>query len=875
MMKFLLSPLLFLTAAFHATGAVYGSWAQDAAPAASPAVIRLMQIPESELLRLLPNRSGIFFVMCPTPNCGNGQGSAFSWNPDEPEVLTCDFCRQKFPSQQYPENGITKVQPPSGKILQEPYHQAQDGRRYYFSAGIASRKATVFATAALWMARHYYRTGDESYARRAALILCGLARNFPDFAFKYDFPAHPVTWYTGVPADKELMPDHRTSRWSWWAYTDIPVDLILTFDLIRHSRSYPQVLTEQKLSEEKDILQGFFFAACDAPLRYPERYHNMSPRLWRDLVIAGRICGKDDYVETAIQRAQQFAKAGFYFDGFWKEATVSYHAQAVLYLSRVADALEGYRGKAAREFLPALPAASQRLQQFRYPDGRRLPLSDTWVTPKRAGSGYAQSSFLSPGLRYAALCGRLVPEQTQLHLSFPAKIGHRHYDLLGMTLFSHHREMLSDIGYTHTRMACWTIQSAAHNLVVVDGCNQQETPDVFGNLLYMDIASPAIQVISVDGRRAYPELGQYRRTLFLIRRMNGTYCCVDFFEAGPGGKIYDYFLHGSADVDETITIGSDHGPGQAQTDDLMPPEERASWRMPENEQDRANLNRPYWGYGFLQNQKRIALPRNATFGYASFKPDQQDACTVFFPLASDLEIWQGDNPSVRRARENNALSDKFRRNHLVLRRRISTAPACFTTVLLPSGQAQDVQLLRTPQAGILQLRFPEGEYWIFHHQQQDAQMGNAVASGEYGCLFFTPDDQLQSLYLVNGRLQTATRQIRHTPFPRTTITTASGEEMKYHPPFSGYDATGAPADFVCVKHADGRRLGYLLSQPLRSCPQGTLMGNWGFQVDPKRKILMFQQLPGWEWPLEKVSLEFFRRAVVGWPASSPVEPQKE
>lgn len=848
-MKSLLTLMLAVTAAALAA-AVYGGIGETDVAKLKSEVAEVMAMSEPELDRQLPARSGIFFVMCPTPGCGNAQGSSFGWSPAEPGVIRCDYCRKKFPSADCPENHTAEVRPPSGKVLKEPYYLAPDGRKYYFSAGASYRKGQYFAAAAYRLSRLYHLTGDEAYARRAALILTGIARNYPDFAFKFDFPAKEVIWYRGLPGKAELAPDHRTSRWSWWAYTDIPVELVLSYDLIRDSRGFKTVLAERKLDERKEVVENFFAEASNATLRYPERFHNMSGRFWRDLAITGRVCDKENYVNYAILNGNRYLNNSFYFDGFWKEAAVSYHAQSVLFLSRAAEAIDGYRGKSAAEHFPMLAEAQTVLGRFQYPDGRRLPLSDTWVKPLRQGGGHEAASFLSPALGYAALCGDLAPGQTQLHLAFTPKVGHRHFDTLGITLFADDREMLSDVGYTHTRMSCYVLQSAAHNLVVADFANQRDAADASGDLLYMDVADPDTKVISVDGRRAYPALGVYRRTLFLLKRPDGTFFAIDFFEAGPGAANLDYFLHGSADVDETLDLNAKAVPA-----DLIPAAERARFRMPDNEQQRSAITTPYNAYGFLKETARVEFAPGAEFGRAAFRADGLAPLAVLWPLDRTGEVWTGRAPSVRRAGEDNQTVLKYFRNFLVLRKKGGGAPAHFAVVLAPGKVGEAVSAVRSPSPGVLTISLQEGDYWVFHRRGEPLSVGGLSFRGEYGCVRLTPERKLRGYFIVNGALQGDGEDFVHAPVAPGLLATVAGNTLGYR---SATEPGADLAPFVRLRHRDGAVYGYLVKK--HDAAGGRVEGETRFGLEEgPGDTFFFRHLPQTRWRRGDVTVECFRR----------------
>ena len=63
---------------------VFKKWVKDDINNLKKQVAPVMKMTDSRLSELLPRQSGIFFVICPTPGCGNPQGSAFDWTPEKP-----------------------------------------------------------------------------------------------------------------------------------------------------------------------------------------------------------------------------------------------------------------------------------------------------------------------------------------------------------------------------------------------------------------------------------------------------------------------------------------------------------------------------------------------------------------------------------------------------------------------------------------------------------------------------------------------------------------------------------------------------------------------------------------------------------------------
>jgi hypothetical protein len=127
-------------------------------------------------------------------------------------------------------------------------------------------------------------------------------------------------------------------------------------------------------------------------------------------------------------------------------------------------------------------------------------------------------------------------------------------DSAGIILFAFGKELLSDIGYTHTRYRNWTINSASHNMVVVDQRSQPleyNNATMTGNVLFFEDSHPRVRVVDLDAQPAYPHCAVYRRRLAHVHVAEGRDYLVDWFDI-EGGAVHDYFLHGSADEEGVL-----------------------------------------------------------------------------------------------------------------------------------------------------------------------------------------------------------------------------------------------------------------------------------------------------------------------------------
>ena len=99
--------------------------------------------------------------------------------------------------------------------------------------------------------------------------------------------------------------------------------------------------------------------------------------------------------------------------------------------------------------------------------------------------------------------------------------------------------MLSDMGYTHTKMYQFNLTTPAHNMVCVDFANHyfRDRQKGKGSIEYMDTANPRVQIIAVNAPNTQPGLTHNRRTLFLIRNGKGETYAADFMNSAKAAAI--------------------------------------------------------------------------------------------------------------------------------------------------------------------------------------------------------------------------------------------------------------------------------------------------------------------------------------------------
>ncbi len=143
-----------------------------------------------------------------------------------------------------------------------------------------------------------------------------------------------------------------------------------------------------------------------------------------------------------------------------------------------------------------------------------------------------------PGWHVAVLRGGPdLGRHTAFYLNGYAHGGHRHRDTLSAIYIAHGQEMASDRGYIwDDPRNAWTGSTLSHNLVTVDGENQNgegchSTLELFGR-------GPGVEVVQASAN-AYAQCDRYQRTCVLVEIPAGGSYAIDLFRV-RGGKLHQY-----------------------------------------------------------------------------------------------------------------------------------------------------------------------------------------------------------------------------------------------------------------------------------------------------------------------------------------------
>lgn len=648
----------------------------------------LLDLSDTQLASLVPERNGLLFCGC--PNCDSGaQDGQMTWmgweNPDE---IKCHFCDMAFPNDEYPENETITAKNPHGEQIVFRYHQSPKGR-HFFSARARYERKRMLGHLTLQMARLAHLTKDPVHERKAIVLLNSFGDKYPGWCVMAD---RAFTLQGPLDSHPEKPRHYFGGIWSRWFYNDIPHRLLMAYDLVYESPQWERLSEQQTGLDVRGRLENDVFrAAVDFVRGYEDRLGNKSPGIYTGMIVAGRVLGAPDYVHEAVDRFRRLVRSKFFFDGMWHEGSISYHRQTLSGLQQVIDLVAGYSDPEGYQWpkdgshfedldligdFPFLQKVKRAESSLVFPNGRIVPVHDAWADRTREQREPPQTKLLA-GMQHCCLHRGSGANQMQTRLHFAPGIRHKHNDLLSMILWAGGRELLSDIGYTHTNVRrAWTRMTAAHNTVVVNETEQKVDGDR-ADLSLFDVAEGLLQTVEATATASYPHVtNDYRRQLIQVDISADQAYVVDVFRVS-GGNRHDWFLHGSANFDQTATTSLQLQPLDGT---LLGPD--ASIRMPGSERDDGDAGDRNISYAFIRDlaQQETDNQWSATFRFDQQSPVQLRTTVLGQPGTT---VVLGKCPSVRRANEDNSKIDDFLMPVIAARRSGENLTSAFVAVHEP------------------------------------------------------------------------------------------------------------------------------------------------------------------------------------------------
>ena len=128
----------------------------------------------------------------------------------------------------------------------------------------------------------------------------------------HDLPFTQKHIFPGDQGHPFPVTEYRAPKWSWWAFRDIPEDLILAYDSIRSSGALDEAM-------KRRIEDDFFRSSVTFVKGFEPQLGNMDPSLLRGMIVAGRVLSEPDYIHEAVDWIDRIVDSQFFADGMWRE----------------------------------------------------------------------------------------------------------------------------------------------------------------------------------------------------------------------------------------------------------------------------------------------------------------------------------------------------------------------------------------------------------------------------------------------------------------------------------------------------------------------------------------------------------------------------
>lgn len=402
----------------------------------------------------------------------------------------------------------------------------------------------------------YHKTGDQTAARRAAIILYVLADDGTRFNAPNTLGFHDLANF-------------------------VPLFALLGYNFIYKVPVWDELSSEYD-HDVREMVEGWIsqMAWLQAKLGQNHELNNLAPFGIARGVGSAIVLNDAELIRANIRLIDRMLSGNhFHIDGTWREGTLSYHAQVHGRLNQAISLIEkqwsdpvGYEDQLLGLSLdrteisvrwPIWSKSKQALETARYPDGRLVPFGDThWSSPGQIKAELLHNIELwHYGL--FGLTGGDTDEATQVILQFPAINsgmfgGHRHADSLAMILFATGDDILPDAGYAFkpANYRYYHMNLKAHNIPWVwsDKHNYRETNGHWARsaLLAYDPGNHCdkqVQIIEATAPGPVEwEVDTRRRLLMLIAVANNRAYTFDLSRL-KGGQTHEWYLRQSENED--------------------------------------------------------------------------------------------------------------------------------------------------------------------------------------------------------------------------------------------------------------------------------------------------------------------------------------
>ena len=658
----------------------------------------------------------------------------WKWSPEDPDHVRCEICGSVFPGPDHRPVGEIEVVGPAGGVVRYRYWEDEEGMRYFFENMLLNYTQYHVIRMADPLSIAYALTGENAYAHKAAVILDRLSevyKNYPVHGLGVSYlHADRKGFYENhfykdppFPFVSARMGNFHASPFS---DANNAFRMAQVYDLISESGAIEKLSEAEDRDVRRAVERDLLYEAIRHTLETPHGATNYDGGRINGLALAGRVLDEPDFVANAYMLYRTLIDNCYYYDGYWHEDTLNYFNMITGGTLRVPDVISGPGGIVVYGEMPFLERIYTAPLGLFMPDGRTFMANDTWalstgvarVSSQIASMGkfveaadeiagtsripvadvefalfrrsseadrrvteddllaLVPSNYLLPGAGDVILGVGLSKKAVRATFSYGPWGGHHHYDTLAMGLDVFGQELLSDIGYTHTRYREWATTVGSHNTVVVDG---QEQTRASGRLrCYRPASHTRAGLVCAEATGAFENTTVYRRSMMLVPTGPDSGYVVDLFEV-KGGDVHDYLLHGSADFDQKIS--TEVGLRAAKAEMILRGD---------------GTDGALYGYLKRTRAADVSEDFNVRFDGEGTQVD------IRFLGVQAGRLLISDAPSIRRTQEDDGKLDDFWLRTVCLRHRTDTN--LFVTVIeahTGEGFVRDAKLVARDRSGVV------------------------------------------------------------------------------------------------------------------------------------------------------------------------------
>ena len=658
----------------------------------------------------------------------------WEWSADSPDQVRCKICGNAFPGPEHQPVGEIEVVGPAGGTVRYRYWEDEEGMRYFFDNMLLNYTQYQVVRMADPLAMAYVFTGEPAYAEKAAVILDRLSEVYKDY------PVHGLGRSYLHADRKGFYENHfykdppfpfvsaRIGNFHASPFSDASnaFRLAQVYDLISDSGAIEKLSDAEGRDVRAAVERDLLYEAIRHTLEVPHGSTNYDGGRINGLALVGRVVDEPDFVAKSYGLYRTLIDNCYNYDGYWHEDTVNYFNMITSGTLRVPDVISGPGGIDVYREMPFLERIFTAPMGLFMPDGRTFMANDTWgistgfarVSSRIASMGkfveaadeirgtsripvadveYAlfrrtseanrrvtdkdllalvPSNYLLPGAGNVILGVGKSSNAVRATVCYGPWGGHHHYDTLAMGMDVFGQELLSDIGYTHTRYREWATTVGSHNTVVVDG--REQTRDSGRLLCYRPASDANVGMVCAEAPGAFENTEVYRRTMMLVPTGPETGYVVDLFEV-KGGDVHDYLLHGSADFDQAISVAPDLSPAEGEM-------------ILSGDGTRGAL------YGYFHRTRGTDVSEDFKVRFEG----EGTFVDVRFVGVQAGRFLVSDAPSIRRTQEDDGKLDDFWLRTVCLRRRRESS--LFVSVIeahTGEGFVRDAQLVARDGTGVV------------------------------------------------------------------------------------------------------------------------------------------------------------------------------